>query len=189
MGGGRRQPENPGKVARAIVAVANEAGLGLPTDEHHRAEEICGELPCRATAVQAFIVIAVGMLAERHGGVRALARAMAGKDGPRLEATVRRWLALAPSEPRSIIELNRIVARLAKFSRSEIKKLRRRIRSESGPAGDRQAVLAYISLLNGSDKPVVPTPEETLALPLVLVVARPLLNSYARLQSACGVRQ
>jgi hypothetical protein len=67
-----------------------------------------------------------------------------------------------------IIELNRIVARLAKFSRSEIRKLRRRIRSESGRAGDQQAVLAYISLLsllsllNDSDKPVVPTPEETL---------------------------
>ena len=56
---GERQPENPSKVARAIVAVAHEAGLALPTDEHLRAEEICGELPCRAAAVQSFIVIAV----------------------------------------------------------------------------------------------------------------------------------
>ena len=93
---GARQPANPGKVARAIVAVANGAGLGLPTDEHLRAEEICGELPCRAAAVQAFIVITVGMLAERHGGVRALARAMAGKNGPRLEPAVRRWLCSRP---------------------------------------------------------------------------------------------
>jgi hypothetical protein len=159
---GARQHANPSEVARAIVAVAHGAGLSLPTDEHLRAEEICGELPCRATAVQAFIVTTAARLAERHGGVRALSRAMAGENGPGLEATVRRWLALGQSELRSIIELNRIVARLAKFSRSEIRKLRRRIRSEAGPAGDRQAVLAYISLLNGSDKPVVPTPEETL---------------------------
>jgi hypothetical protein len=111
------------------------------------------------------------MLAERHGGVRALARAMARENGPGPEATVRRWLALGQSELRSILELNRIVARLAKFSRSEIRKLRRRIRTESGPAGDRQAVLAYISLLNGAEKPVVPNPEEALAFPVILVVA------------------
>lgn len=42
---GARQPESPGEV-RAIVAVAHGAGLGLPTDEHLRAEEICRE--CRA---------------------------------------------------------------------------------------------------------------------------------------------
>jgi hypothetical protein len=71
---------------------------------------------------------------------------------------------LAQSELRSTFELNPIVARLAKFSRSEIRKLRRRIRTESGPAGDRQAVLAHISSLKGADKPVVPTPEETLVL-------------------------
>jgi hypothetical protein len=116
------------------------------------------------------------MLAERHGGVRALARAMAGEKGPGLEATVRRWLTLGPSEFRSIFGLNRIVARLAKFSRSEIRKLHRRIRTESGPAGDRQAVLAYISLLKGADKPVVPTPEETLVFPLVLVVTKALVG-------------
>jgi hypothetical protein len=169
--GGEHQPEDPAKVARAIVAVAREAGLTLPIDEHLRAEEICGELPCRATAVQAFIATTAEMLAERHGGVRALARAMARENGPGPEATVRRWLALGQSELRSILELNRIVARLAKFSRSEIRKLRRRIRTESGPAGDRQAVLAYISLLNGAEKPVVPNPEEALAFPVILVVA------------------
>jgi hypothetical protein len=83
---------------RAIVSVARDAGLGLPTDEHLRAEEICCELPRRAAAVQCFMVIAVGMLAERHGGVRALARAMARENGPGLEATVRRWLALGQRE-------------------------------------------------------------------------------------------
>ena len=162
-GAGERQPENPGKVARAIVAVAQEAGLGLPTDEHLRAEEICRELPRRAAAVQCFIVIAVGMLAERYGGVRALARAIAGKDGRNYEPVTRRWLAIARSDPRSIKQLNPIVSRLARFSRSETKKLRRRIRSEAGPAGDRQAILAHISLLNGAENPVVPTPVETLA--------------------------
>ena len=181
---GERQPANPGEVARAIVAVANEAGLGLPTDEHLRAEEMCGELPCRAAAVQCFIVIAVEMLAEHHGGVRALARAMAKQGGDNLEATLRRWLGLAQSEPRSIVELNRIVARLSKFSRTEIKKLGRRIRSEAGPAGDRQAILAHISLLNGAEKPVVPKPEEALAFPVILVVAGLLVALAEALRSS-----
>ena len=111
------------------------------------------------------------MLAEHYGGVRALARAIAGED-ELLEATIRHWLALGQSEFRRIGNLNRIVKRLGKFSRSEIRKSRRRIRTELGPIGDRQAVLAHISLLYGAEKPVVPTPEETLALPAVLVVAR-----------------
>jgi hypothetical protein len=121
---GGRQPENPGEVARAIVAVAHGAGLGLSSDDHRRAEEICGELPCRAVAVQCFVVMTVGMLAERHGGVRALAPALAGEHGRDSEPAVRRWLALARGQPRSVAELNRIIARLAKFSRSEIRRVR-----------------------------------------------------------------
>jgi hypothetical protein len=167
---GARRPENPGEVARAIVAVAHAAGLSLPTDEHLRAEEICRELPHRAAAVQCFIAIAVEMLAERHDGVRGLARAMAKQGGDNSESTLRRWLGLAHSERRSIAELNRIVARLSKFSRTEIKSLRRRIRSEPGPAGDRQAILAHISLLDAADKPIVPKPEEALAFPVIFVI-------------------
>lgn len=147
---GARRPEKPGEVARAIIAVAHGAGLSLPTDEHLRAEEICRELSHRAAAVQCFIAIAVEMLAERHGGVRGLARAIAKQGEDNLESTLRRWLGLAQSEPRSIVELNGIVARISKFSRSEIKKMHRRIRSDSGPAGDRQAILAHILLLNGA---------------------------------------
>ena len=167
---GARRPANPSEVAHTIVAVAHETGLGLPTDEHLRPEEICSELLPRAAAVQAFIVITAAMLAERRGGVRALARAIAGEDGSDLEPTVRRWLALGQSELRPIIELNRIVARLAKFSRSEIRRLRRRIRSRPGPVGDRQAVLAHMSVLNGAEEPLVPTAEETVALPVLLLV-------------------
>jgi hypothetical protein len=53
--------------------------------------------------------------------------------------------------------------------------LRRRIRREAGPAGDRQTILAHISLLNGAERPVVPKPEETLAFPVILVVASQLV--------------
>jgi hypothetical protein len=180
---GGRLPEKPREVAWAIVAVANEAGLGLPTDEHLRAEEICSELPRRVAAVQCFIVIAVAALAKHYGGVRALARAMAKPGGADLEPTVRRWSDLAQSEPRSIVELNRIVSRLAKLSRAEIKKSRRRIRSESGSVGDRQAVLAYLSLLGGAKKPVVPTPEEMLAFPAVLAVVELLAPVLSQIRS------
>jgi hypothetical protein len=168
---GGRQPANPAEVARAIVAVAHEAGLGMPRDEHLRAEEICSELTCRVAAVQCLIVIATTALAERCGGLRALARAMAKPGGADLEPTVRRWLGLDRSELRRIGDLNHIVSRIAKFSRAEIKKSHRRIRGESGPVGDRQAVLAYLSLLSGAERPVVPTPDETLAFPFLLLVA------------------
>jgi hypothetical protein len=42
----------------------------------------------------------------------------------------------------------------------------------AGPPGDRQAIFTHISQLNGHDKPVVPTSEETLALPAAIVAAR-----------------
>jgi hypothetical protein len=125
-------------------------------------------------------------LAERYSGVRALARAIAGKHERNYESTVRRWLSLDPSKPSSVIELNRIVARLSTFSRTEIKKSHRRIHRVAGPAGDRQAVFAYISLLSGYDKPVVPTPEETLALPLVLVLARFVVDLACQIAERLG---
>jgi hypothetical protein len=168
---GGRRPEEPGKVARAIVAVAQETGFGLPSDEHLRAEEICGELPGRVAAVQCFVSTMVAMLAERLGGNRALARALAEEGKADIEATMRRWLALAAGELRPITDLNRIVARLAKFSRAAIRKLRRRITTERGPAGDRQAVFAHLSLLLGAEKPIVMTPEETVTLPVALALA------------------
>jgi hypothetical protein len=168
---GERQPEKPGEVARAIVAVAREAGLGFESDEHLRDEQICAELPGRAAAVQCFVSVMVAMLAERLGGTRALARAVAGKAATDLEPTVRRWLALARKEPRAINELNRFVARLATFSRAEIRKMRGRIVTEPSPAGGRQVLVGHLSVAHGAEKPVLLTLEETLALPAVLALA------------------
>jgi len=96
---------------------------------------------------------------------------MAGEGETDLEATVRRWFALANAEPRPIGAQNAIVARLAKFSRSEIRKIRRRIATEPGPAGERQAIVGYLSLACGAERLVVLTPEETLALPMALALA------------------
>ena len=104
-------------------------------------------------------------------GSTGTARAMAGKDGRNYESTLRRWLSLDPSEPRPIIDLNRIVGRLSKFSRAEIKKSRRRIHRAAGPPGDRQAVIAHLSLLAGAKKLLLPTSEETVAFPAGVVVA------------------
>jgi hypothetical protein len=173
---GAREPAEPREVARAIAAVAREAGLGLPSDEHLRAEEICSELPRRAEAVQCYIPIMAGLLAEAYSGIRALARAIAGEGGSNLEPTVRRWLALARDELHPIGDLNRMVGRLAKFGRWEIKKMRRRLRTAPGPTGDRQAIFGHLSLLWGAEKPVVLAPEEMLALPAVLALAALLLT-------------
>jgi hypothetical protein len=167
---GTRRPEKPHDVAQAVVAVARDAGLGLPADEHLRADEICAELPARALGVQFFISFATAMLADRFGGVRPFARALAGEGGPDLEPTVRRWIALAERELRSINELNRISARLSRFSRGEGRKLRRRIAVEPGPAGDRQAAMAHLLLLYGAEKPEVLAPEEALMLPVAISI-------------------
>jgi hypothetical protein len=63
-------------------------------------------------------------LAERCGGARALAGAARGGDAD-LEPTERRWVALAGKETRPI-DLSGILTCLAKYSRSEITKTRRR---------------------------------------------------------------
>jgi hypothetical protein len=168
---GARRPEKPREVARMIVAVAREAGLVFPADEHLRAEEICAEVPGRAASIQLLASAMVALLADLFGSLRAFALALAGDGDGDLEPAVRRWLALGQGTLRPIGEINRIIARLAKFSRAELRKMRRRIRVEPGPSGDRQAVFAHISLLIGSDKPVVPTPEETLAFPVTVATA------------------
>jgi hypothetical protein len=157
---GKHQPGDPGAVARAIVAVAHDAGLGLPTDEDLRTEDICAALPGRVAGVQREIAMTVGRLAEYHGGVRALGRAMTKQGEADLEATQRRWRGLAESKPRPIGDLNRIVKRLARFSRAEIRKLHRRVATgQSGPLGDRQVVLAYLSLLGDAEKAGGANPE------------------------------
>jgi hypothetical protein len=96
---------------------------------------------------------------------------MMGGSETNFEAILRRWLALARGELRPIGDLNRIVACLAKFSRSEIKKRRRRIRTEPGVTGDRQAIVGYWSLVYGAEKPALMAPEEVCALPAVLALA------------------
>ena len=157
---GERRPEEPGKVARAIVAIAQEAGLNFPDDQHLRADEICGQLPGRAALVQCFVSIAVALFTDRLGDIRAFARAMAEIDASAGEAKLRRWLALMAGEVRPIGYLNRIVAQLGKFSRAQMRNARRRIRTERGPIGDRQAILAWLSVLYGTEKPEPPQPEE-----------------------------
>jgi hypothetical protein len=99
------------------------------------------------------------------GGLKLLVRDSA--DGDRWC----RWVALAGKEPRPIGDLDGILACLAKYSRSEITKTQRRIRTEPGPAGDRQAIVGHLSLAHGADEPVMLMLEETLALPAALALA------------------
>ena len=160
---GARRPEKPREVAQAIVAVAHEAGLVFPADELLSAEEICAGVPRRAASMQVFTSVMVALLADRFGSLRAFARALAGDGGGDLEPAVRRWLALGQGSQRPIGEVNRIIARLAKFSRAEFRKMRRRIRTEPGPTGDRQAISGYLSLVYGTGKPGVREPSDLCA--------------------------
>jgi hypothetical protein len=122
------------------------------------------------------------MLAERLGGTRALARAIAGDGDTDLEPTVRRWLAFAAGELRPVGEVNRVLGRLAKFSRLEIKKMGRRITTQAGPAGDRQAIGGHLAQVYGAGKPAVLAPEEMLAFPFAIV----LLALFAFVWQAIG---
>jgi hypothetical protein len=45
------------------------------------------------------------------------------------------------------------------------------LRTEPGPAGDRQAIVGHLSLAHGADEPVMLMLEETLALPAALALA------------------
>jgi hypothetical protein len=139
---GERRPEKPAAVAKATVGIAHQAGLREPCDENLRAEEICSLLPARVLSIQSDLRLMLVRLADRLGGIRALARALA-EDEP----TVRRWFALAAGEVPPIRKLNSIIGQLSKYSRAEIRRMRRRIVSEHGPAGDRAIVTAYLSLL------------------------------------------
>jgi hypothetical protein len=64
-----------------------------------------------------------------------------------------------------------MVARLAEFSRAEIKRIRRRLDAELGPVGDRQGILSYLSPAHGAEKPVILAPDETFTPPAVLALA------------------
>ena len=183
---GGRHPENPGQVARAIVAVAREAGLVFPADELLRAEEICAEVPRRAASIQLFASAMVALLANRFGSLRAFARALAGDGCADLEPAVRRWLALGQGTPRSIGEINRIIGQLAKFSRAELRKMRRRIHTEPGPTGDLKAFSGYLSLVYGAGKPAVLGPEDVLALSMALSLGSLLAQILSAITSGNG---
>lgn len=169
---GEREPAEPAKVARTIVAIAQELGLGFATDELHRSEEICADLPMRAALVQYLIAAATQWLAKEFGGRRGLARAMQPAGESDHEPTLRRWIALGSGEVQPIAYLNGIMARLAKFCRGEIRKKGRRFTVESGPAGDRQVVWSLHQLLTGANTVQVPSGDETLIiLPALVLVA------------------
>jgi hypothetical protein len=134
---GATLPNDTGKVAAAVVAIAAKVGLLLPEDHALGNEAICAELSGRAATAQCFVGAMAALLAERQGGMRNLAR-MLDID----KETLRGWLALSGGELRPIKKTNAIIPKLAKFARSEIRALRRRITTNYGPAGDRQAIIA-----------------------------------------------
>jgi hypothetical protein len=143
---------------------------------------VCAELPWRVAAAQCFAITMVGLIAECRGGLRELARAV-GVD----EKTARRWLGLLQGELRPVGKINAIVAKLGKLARREIRTARLRMTLDHGPAGDRQAIASYLSLLFGAEKPIIPSSAETLGLPvalllggLVVVVVRTLGDSMKR---------
>jgi hypothetical protein len=119
---GERQPANPLAVAQAVVDAARNASLDWSTDQHLRPEEICAELLKRAAMAQSFASVTVAMLAHGFGGIRALARAMAGQALLDLEPSVRRWRGLSEGPLRPVGDINSVTSRLGTFSCAEIRK-------------------------------------------------------------------
>jgi hypothetical protein len=174
---GTRLPANPYQTAVAIAQCASRMGLGLPSDDELGVDAICSALPRRAAEAQCFISVAVVLLAQHQGGLRKLAEAMTGKPaaglGPAVdESSIRRWLALAKGPLRPIGETNAILAKLAQFARRLIREKKRRSPSvDAGPAGNRQIIVACLSLLYGVKEFVVLEKMETLELPAALLLA------------------
>jgi hypothetical protein len=159
---GSKLPHDPGKVIEAIVALVAKAGVLLPSNDPLSNEAICAELPGRVGAVAGFAAAMTALFAETHGSQRELARAM-GID----RETVRCWLTLNQCEP-PIRPINAIIAKLAKFARSEIRALRRRVTTDYGAAGDRQAIVAYLPLVYRMREPIIRSSAETLILAAAL---------------------
>jgi hypothetical protein len=190
-------PNEPDKVAQAVVIVATKAGFLFPGDHRLSNEAICAELPWRIVAAQFFVAAMIALIADRLGGLRELARAMEID-----EKTARRWVALCQGELRPVGKINAVVAKLDKLARREIGNGRHRMAFDHGPAGERQAIVAYVSVLHGAEKPIILSSAETLVLSaallivriFVLLILKPLTDSMKRALSEqqdaswCGAR-
>jgi hypothetical protein len=74
-----------------------------------------------------------------------------GRHGVRCEAISNPLVALGQGTLWPMGEINRIIARPAKFSPAELRKMHRRIATEPGPTGNRQAISSYLSLVTGPE--------------------------------------
>ena len=154
---GDRRPEKPALAALAVARTAWDLGLCHDTDDvTGEPFAVCAALPERLAEAKLFNSAMAAMLAARYGGRARLAERLGIA-----ESTVHR-----AGDGKTAGPVAAFLGRLGRLARVEMRGAGHRVQQiEGGLRGDRQAVVAWLSLICGAKRPVVVSPDEALRLP------------------------
>jgi hypothetical protein len=154
---GDRRPEKPALAALAVARTAWDLGLCHDTDDvTGEPFAVCAALPARLAEAKLFNSAMAGMLAARYGGRARLAERLGIA-----ESTVHR-----AGDGKMAGPVAAFLGRLGRLARIEMRDAGHRVQQiEGGLRGDRQAVVAWLSLICGAKRPVVVSPDGALRLP------------------------
>ena len=152
-----RRPEEPAKAALAVARAAFDLGLCHDQDDVTGAPfAVCATLPARLDEAKLFNSATAAMLATRYGGRAGLAERLGCA-----ESTVHR-----ANDAKTARPVAAFLERLGRLARVEIRAAGYRVpQIEDGRRGDRQAVVAWLSLVCGAKRPVIVSPDEAAGLP------------------------
>jgi hypothetical protein len=112
-------------------------------------------VPERVEQARRFTVFATALVLLSNGGGRPLARAIP-KNAAVAINTLYKWSDIDRA-PKTILEGNAFLNRLAIYARAELRKGRVRIAAERGSAGDRRVIFAYLLGISGQDVSDIPS--------------------------------
>lgn len=176
---GRWAADDIAWVSRAVFYLAGSQGLFTESQlETHGITTILSLVPERIALARFFNVFATAMITANIGGIRSTAgKIRIGKN------VINRWCS-PKNAPHTLADINSHLAILGRFARAELRKarlLRGPLREACQPRrsaagnmmesriGDRIALFAYLSVLQGSEQPAVSTQEEI--FPAVVLIA------------------
>lgn len=144
---GTTTPADISTVEKAAALCAEDMGL-FTADEmrQHSTLSLLELAPQRVALRQLYVAFMVNVLSEKHGGARALAKAMSDQRKTTALSSVQAWRRL-DKVPSSAADLNAILARLADFSKRKLRELGRRVQVTPDPISQQNAVLIYFAAL------------------------------------------
>ena len=154
---GDRRPEKPALAALAVARAAWDLGLCHDRDDVTGAPfAVCATLPARLAEAKLFNSPMAATLAALYGGRAGLAERLGCA-----ESTVHR-----AGDAKTARPVAAFLVRLGRLARVEIRGAGHRVpQIEDGRGGDRQAVVAWLSLVCGAERPVVVSSDEAVGLP------------------------